>query len=178
MNNTQATVKTDVSAWLKPIEQLRHAPEWSPDELPIEMLQTHISVLLLGRTRVAKIKKPVNFSVLDFTTVDKRMKACEDEIRLNRRLCPDTYIGLGGVVETDGKVAFSGRHGKLIDHVVWMKRLPADRMLDQLVARNAATETMIDRIAARHLALGQPRRNPPQLAGKLRANRSLHRTHD
>ncbi len=149
MASNYAAEKTDLPTWLAQVEQLKHAPEWPPEELPIEMIQTHISVLLLGRTRVVKLKKPVNFGFLDFTTLDKRMKACEDEIRLNRRLCADTYIGLGGVVETDGKIAFSGRHGKLIDHCVWMNRLPTERMLDQLVARNEATEMMIDRIAAR-----------------------------
>jgi aminoglycoside phosphotransferase family enzyme/predicted kinase len=141
--------KTDLTKWLKMVEQLRSAPEWPADELPIELRQTHISVLLLGRTRVAKLKKPVDFGFLDYTTLAKRLKACQDEVRLNRRLAPDTYIGYGGVIETDGKIGFSGRHGRIIDYCVWMKRLPDELMLDQLVARNAVTEAMIDRIAAR-----------------------------
>jgi aminoglycoside phosphotransferase family enzyme/predicted kinase len=141
--------KTDLKSWLAMIEQLRHAPEWPADELPIEMKQTHISVLLLGRTRVVKLKKPVDFGFLDYTTLNKRLRACEDEVRLNRRLCPDTYIGIGGVIEVDGQIRFSGRTGKIMDYCVWMKRLPNDRMLDQLVARNEVTEAMIDRIAGR-----------------------------
>ena len=91
---------------------MRHAPEWPEDELPIEMKQTHISVLLLSRNYVIKLKKPVDFGFLDYTTLNKRLKACEDEIRLNRRLCPDTYIGLGGVIDLDGQIRFSGRDGK------------------------------------------------------------------
>ncbi|MBS1791758.1 MAG: AAA family ATPase [Acidobacteria bacterium] len=141
--------KTDLKSWLRMIEQLRHAPEWPADELPIEMKQTHISVLLLGRTRVVKLKKPVDFGFLDYTTLKKRQQACEDEVRLNRRLCPDTYIGIGGVIEMDGRIRFSGRTGKIVDYCVWMKRLPDDRMLDQLIARGEATEATIDRIAAR-----------------------------
>lgn len=141
--------KTDLSAWLNMVAQLQHAPDWPDDEKPIEMKQTHISVLLLGRKHVVKLKKPVDFGFLDYTTLRKRQKAVEDEIKLNRRLCQDVYIGYGGVMDTDGKVSFSDRQGKIVDYGVWMKRLPDDRMLDQLVARNEITEAMIDRIAAR-----------------------------
>src|SRR5215470_19261290 len=141
--------KTDIAAWLKMVEQLRRAPEWPEDELPIEMRQTHISVLLLSRSRVVKLKKPVDFGFLDYTTLNKRLKACEDEIRLNRRLCPDTYIGVGGVIDLDGQIRFSGRTGKTVYYCVWMKRLPEDRMLDRMVANNTVTEAVIDRVAAR-----------------------------
>jgi aminoglycoside phosphotransferase family enzyme/predicted kinase len=141
--------KTDLTTWLKMVERLRRAPEWHEDELPIEMKQTHISVLLLSRNYVIKLKKPVDFGFLDYTTLNKRLKACEDEIRLNRRLCSDTYIGLGGVVDLDGQIRFSGRTGKIVDYCVWMKRLPEDRMLDRMVANNTVTEAVIDRVAAR-----------------------------
>lgn len=149
MSAAQKEARTDLKSWLMMIEQLRHAPEWSTDELPIEVKQTHISVLLLGRKSVVKLKKPVDFGFLDYTTLEKRQKACEDEVRLNRRLCPDTYIGIGGVIEMEGQIRFSGRTGRIVDYCVWMKRLPDDRMFDQLLARGEATEAMIDRIAAR-----------------------------
>src|SRR6266498_577494 len=137
--------KTDLSTWLKMVEKLRYAPEWPEDELPIEMKQTHISVLLLSRNYVIKLKKPVDFGFLDYTTLNKRLKACEDEIWLNRRLCPDTYIGLGGVIDLDGQIRFSGKTGKVVDYCVWMRRLPEDRM----VANNVVTEAVIVRVAAR-----------------------------
>lgn len=149
MTSINPNEKTDLATWLKMVEQLRNAPEWPEDELPIEMKQTHISVLLLSRSRVIKLKKPVDFGFLDYTTLNKRLKACENEIRLNRRLCPDTYIGLGGVIDLDGQVRLSGRTGKLIDYCVWMKRLPEERMLDRMVANNAITETVIDRVVSR-----------------------------
>ncbi|HMX27164.1 MAG TPA: hypothetical protein PKC13_16315, partial [Blastocatellia bacterium] len=109
MSIQESEQKTDLAQWLKMVEELRHAPEWPEDEKPIEMKQTHISVLLLGRKHVIKLKKPVDFGFLDYTTLAKRSKAVEDEVRLNRRLCPETYIGYGGVIETDGKIGFSGR---------------------------------------------------------------------
>jgi len=141
--------KTDLSTWLKMVEQLRLAPEWPEDELPIEMKQTHISVLLLSRSYVIKLKKPVDFGFLDYTTLKKRLKVCEDEVRLNRRLCPNTYIGVGGIIEIDGQIRFSGRTGKIVDYCVWMRRLPEDRMLDRMVENKTVTEAAIDRVAAR-----------------------------
>jgi aminoglycoside phosphotransferase family enzyme/predicted kinase len=141
--------KTDLATWLKMVELLRHAPEWLEDELPIEMKQTHISVLMLSRSYVIKLKKPVDFGFLDYTTLNKRLKACEDEIRLNRRLCSGAYIGLGRVIDVDGQIRLSGRTGKIIDYCVWMKRLPEDRMLDRMVANDTVTEKVIDRVAAR-----------------------------
>src|SRR4029077_1482177 len=68
----------DRRAWLSMIEQLCQSPEWPESELPIEMKQTHISVLLLSRNYVIKLKKPVDFGFLDYTTIEKRLKACED----------------------------------------------------------------------------------------------------
>ncbi|HKC85436.1 MAG TPA: AAA family ATPase [Blastocatellia bacterium] len=153
--------KTDLSTWLKMVDQLRRAPEWPEDELPIEMKQTHISVLLLSRNHVIKLKKPVDFGFLDYTSLNKRLKACEDEIRLNRRLCSDTYIGLGVVIDLGGEIRFSGSAGKIVDYGVWMKRLPDEFMLDRMVANNTVTEAVIDRVAARlcefhHAALRGP----------------------
>jgi aminoglycoside phosphotransferase family enzyme/predicted kinase len=141
--------KTDLAKWLKMVERLRHAPEWTEDELPIEMKQTHISVLLLSRSRVIKLKKPVDFGFLDYTTLNKRLRACENEIRLNRRLCPDAYTGLGVVTDVGGQIRFSGTTGKIIDYCVLMKRLPEDGMLDRMVANNTVTETVIDRVVTR-----------------------------
>jgi uncharacterized protein len=152
MDSINADEKTDLAAWMKMVEQLRRAPElpeWDEDEAPIQMKQTHISIVLLGRSRVVKLKKPVDFGFLDYTTLNKRLKACEDEIRLNRRLCPCAYIGLGEVIDLDGQIRFSGSAGKVIDYCVWMNRLPEDRMLDRMVTNNTVTETVIDRVAAR-----------------------------
>jgi aminoglycoside phosphotransferase family enzyme len=63
------------------------------------VVQTHISIVLLGRERVLKLKKPVDFGFLDYTTLEKRRRACEAEARLNRRLCPDVYLGAQPTVE-------------------------------------------------------------------------------
>jgi hypothetical protein len=141
--------RTDLKSWMKMVEQLAHAPDWPADESPIEIRQTHISALLLGQKHVLKLKKPVDFGFLDYTTIGKRQQACEAEVRLNRRLCPDTYLGVDEVKDVGGQIMLSGKNGRVVDYCVRMKRLPEELMLDRLIAKNAVTEKMIDRIADR-----------------------------
>jgi aminoglycoside phosphotransferase family enzyme/predicted kinase len=141
--------ENELTAWLEMAEKLREAPEWSSlGGGPVEITQTHISVVLLGREHVLKLKKPVDFGFLDYTSIEKRRRACEAEIVLNRRLCDETYVGVQRIVEVDGSPRLSA-HGRLIDHAVLMKRLPAHRMLDEMVRSNAVTEAIIDGVARR-----------------------------
>jgi aminoglycoside phosphotransferase family enzyme/predicted kinase len=98
----------------------------------VELIQTHVSWLFLTDTHVFKLKKPVNFGFLDFSTPKLRHFYCNEELRLNRRLCPDIYEQVIELRETAAGAAFIGA-GKVLDHAVMMKRLPADRMLDKLV---------------------------------------------
>src|SRR5499425_3066286 len=148
-----AEVKTGgelgLAEWLAMVEQLRHAPEWSAlGGGPVEMTQTHISIVLLGRERVLKLKKPVDFGFLDYTTSEKRRRACEAEVELNRRLCDQTYLGAQPIVDRDGAPHLS-KSGRPIDYAVLMRRLPADRMLDEMVRLGSVTEQIIDRVAER-----------------------------
>ncbi|NNG06098.1 MAG: aminoglycoside phosphotransferase, partial [Desulfobacteraceae bacterium] len=70
-----------------------------PDSLPdktgrVSLIQTHISMVFVGDEFVYKVKKPVDFGFLDFTTLEKRKHYCEQEVKLNQRLAQDTYIGV------------------------------------------------------------------------------------
>ena len=154
--------QTDPSRWAEMVQGLCRAPDWAGDELPIEVTQTHISAVLLGRRHVLKLKKPVDFGFLDYTTPEKRRRACEAEVRLNRRLCPDVYLGVRPISEVEGKPRLLAA-GRVVDYGVWMKRLPADRMLDQMVKRNAVTEAVIDRVAGRLSAFHKTARRGPDV---------------
>jgi aminoglycoside phosphotransferase family enzyme/predicted kinase len=149
MKNLSQQTPPDLAHWLERVEALRNAPEWPAAEQPIELKQTHISVVLLGQQRVLKLKKPVNFGFLDYTTLEQRLQACEAEIQLNRRLCPDVYLGLGCIREVAGQLTLADRAGQIVDYGVWMKRLPAERMLDVMVRRDEVPETLLERIAGR-----------------------------
>lgn len=104
----------------------------------VELIQTHVSWIFLAGDMAYKIKKPVDFGFLNFSTIDRRRFYCHEEIRLNSRLCPDIYLGVVEVREAPGGAAFTGP-GQVIDYAVKMRRLPAERMLDRLVERGEAT---------------------------------------
>jgi aminoglycoside phosphotransferase family enzyme len=111
----------------------------------VELIETHISWVFLTAERVYKIKKPVNLGFLDFTTLARRRFFCKEEVRLNRRLAPDVYLG---VVELKGAgrgVRLDGP-GRTREVGVEMRRLPANRMLDRLVRDGAAEPALMDAI--------------------------------
>lgn len=121
----------------------------------VQLLQTHVSFLFLTDRYVYKIKKPVDYGFLNFTTLDRRRFYCEEEVRLNRRLCPTLYLGVVEVRESPEGAAFGGS-GTVIDYAVKMNRLPASGMLDRLLAAGqvdeAAMRPIARRIAEFHLA--------------------------
>ena len=111
----------------------------------VELIETHISWVFLAGERVYKMKKPVDLGFLDFRTLRRRRFFCEEEVRLNRRLAPDVYLG---VVEIKGSSAAPrfGGPGRVIETAVLMRRLPADRMLDRLVQAGQAPAELLDAI--------------------------------
>jgi aminoglycoside phosphotransferase family enzyme/predicted kinase len=112
----------------------------------VELIQTHVSWLFLTDTHVFKLKKPDKFGFLDFSTLDLRRFYCHEELRLNRRLCPDIYEQVIELRETEAGAVFTGG-GKTIDYAVMMKRLPADRMLDRLVDSGNVSVKEIQNVA-------------------------------
>ncbi len=108
-------------------------PEAYPDAPgEISFLETHISRLYFTADHVYKIKKPVNFGFLDFTTLDRRRFYCQEEISLNNRFCPNTYLRVVDIREKNGRIRIDGE-GEVVEYAVLMKRLPRERMLDRLI---------------------------------------------
>lgn len=105
----------------------------------VEVLETHMSWVFLVGPRVYKLKKPVAHLLFDFTTIDGRYKNCVEEVRLNRRLGGDTYIGVEplSAVARDGLTL--GRKGVPVDWLVVMRRLPAAAMLEAQI-KSAAVD--------------------------------------
>lgn len=109
-----------------------------PGDRP-ELVETHISWVLLARSEVFKIKKPLKLSFLDFSTLEGRKHFCEQEVVLNRRLAPDMYLGVipireGGVMDTQGS-----RQGPVVEYAVWMRRIDESRQLDRLLEQGGVT---------------------------------------
>ena len=111
----------------------------------IKLVQTHISYVVLAGDFVYKFKKPVNFGFLDFTTLDKRKHFCEQELLLNRRLCPDLYLGIVTVNEQAGVLALNGP-GEAVEYGVKMARMPEAGMMANFIASNKLDRAMIERI--------------------------------
>jgi aminoglycoside phosphotransferase family enzyme/predicted kinase len=113
----------------------------------VEHVQTHISHVFLAGPYVYKLKKAVRFPFLDFGTAERRFHFCTEEVRLNRRLAAGVYLDVIPITrDADGALRLGGA-GKAVEHVVWMRRLPADRLLVNLLATAAATDEMMDLLA-------------------------------
>src|SRR5262245_19653149 len=89
----------------------------------VEVRHTHISVVFLSGTFAFKIKKPVELGFLDFSSLEKRRYFCEEEVRLNRRLAPEIYLGVVPVTRSDRGVRMEG-DGEVVEWAVKMQRLP------------------------------------------------------
>lgn len=111
-------------------------------------VETHISWVFLGERDVYKIKKPVDFGFLNFSTLEKRREACEAEVRLNRRLAPDVYLGVIPLTRVDGALARDGE-GEPVEYVVHMRRLPDADRLDTRLATGRLDRDDLDRIIER-----------------------------
>lgn len=125
-----------------------------PDAYPeapsrVDVVETHMSWVFLTDAHAYKLKKPVRYDYLDFSTVEARRLDCEAEVRLNRRLAADVYLGMVPLVlDAAGRLSLGGA-GETVDWLVRMRRLPADRMLDHLLRNGAVEQPEIVQLAHR-----------------------------
>jgi hypothetical protein len=120
----------------------------------VELVQTQISYVFLADDCVYKIKKPEDMGFLDYSTLEKRLAMCRKEIELNRRLCPDVYLGVVAVTNDNGRYHIDGK-GKAEEYAVKMRRLPQDAMMDVLLQQNKVTPKMVTEVAALLVAFHQ-----------------------
>lgn len=115
---------------------------------PVELLETHISYILLAGAHAYKIKKAVNLGFLDFSTLALRRRYCAEELRLNRRLAPELYQAVIPVTGTLDAPLFGGR-GKAIEYAVQMQRFPQEALLDRQLSEGRLNAACIDLLADR-----------------------------
>ncbi len=109
----------------------------------VELIQTHVSYLLIAGDFVYKFKKEVDFGFLDFSSLDHRKFFCHEEVRLNRRLCPDVYLGVVSVVRDCMGFVLGGEEDKGVEYGVKMKRLSEDLMMGEVIGRGELTRDHI-----------------------------------
>ena len=90
----------------------------------VETIETHMSWVFLTDAHAYKLKKPVHQDLFDFRSLAARRHYCEEELRLNRRLAPDVYLGIAVLsIDRLGRLHL-GQHGTVVDWLVRMRRLP------------------------------------------------------
>jgi len=136
----------------------------NPDAYParpaaVEVIETHMSWVFLSDEFVYKLKKPVRYEFLDFSTVEARRRNCEREVGLNRRLAAGVYCGVVPLVmHNDGRLQLDGE-GPVVDWLVKMRRLPAHRMLDAAIRSKTVSGDDILRLS--RVLTGFYRRSAP-----------------
>ena len=114
----------------------------------VKIIETHISWVLLAGAFAYKIKKPVNFGFLDFSSLAKRQFYCAEELRLNRRLSTDLYLEVLPITGTLGQPVLAGT-GQVLEYAIKMSQFPSERLLAEMAARRLLDVDCCDQIAER-----------------------------
>ncbi|WP_200808366.1 hypothetical protein [Tistlia consotensis] len=154
-----------------------------------EVRETHMSWVFLGAGRVLKLKKPVRYPYLDFSTLAAREESCRAELRLNRRLAPDVYLGLRTLTRSaDGQLAIdgglagdggTGPAGEIVDWLVEMRRLPESEMLEAAIVEGRITKAQIEAVGRRladfYAGAERPRLSARVHLAELRRQQAVNR---
>ncbi|MBP2562456.1 aminoglycoside phosphotransferase family enzyme [Neorhizobium galegae] len=138
-----------------------------------------MSWVFLRGDRVYKLKKPVVRPFIDFSTLAAREFNCHEELRLNRRLAPDTYLRVVPLVsQKDGRLALDGQ-GTVVEWLLEMRRLPEQFMLDRLIEAGAVTDDhldkLVDRLAAFYRVAERPAIDPLEHFRMLECENEVNR---
>lgn len=143
-----------------------HAP------LEVRHIQTHISHVFIVPPYVYKLKKPVDFGFLDYSSLQKRRKYCRREVQLNRRLSEDIYLGVVAIARREGEGGYvigsvdqdldlDGDSGSVVEYAVKMRKLTDEYFLHSYIEEGRLTDRHLDRVAERlaRFYTGQQRGN-------------------
>lgn len=117
------------------------------DEHPVEVINTHISIIFLSGDRAYKMKRAVRLPYVDFSSVEARLAACRKELELNGATAPETYLAVRLITrEPSGDFAIDGT-GEVCDALVEMRRFEQSALLDRVAASGALTSSTVDALA-------------------------------
>ena len=132
------------------IEFLQDPAAYPEGPKAVALVQTHISWVFIGDEYVYKVKKPVDFGFLDFTTLEKRKFFTHEELRLNKRFSPDVYLAVVPISEQTGRFVI-GDDVNVVEYALKMRRISEDHMLYRLLMQGRVTKDDLKRVG-RHLA--------------------------
>lgn len=113
----------------------------------VSLIQTHISLVFVADDFVYKVKKPVNFGFLDFSTLEKRKYYCHQEVMLNNRLSKGIYLDVLPITWDGGKFVLGGHGGQVVEYAVKMRRIPDDILMKTLFEAGRLSEDRLEEIA-------------------------------
>lgn len=116
---------------------------------PVEVIETHISLIFLAGDKAYKLKRAVKLPYADFSTVDLRRRYCEAEVTLNRRTAPEIYCGVRRIArDVSGVISLNG-DGTVLDYVVEMHRFAQDKLFDHMAERGQLSKQLMEDTAER-----------------------------
>lgn len=134
------------------INDLISAAQFPQSSVFEELIETHISWVIVCDRFVYKIKKPIQYSFLDFSTVDKRKYYCEREVFLNQRLTDDIYIDVQPIRKNENAFSIGSGTGEITDYAVRMNKVDRSRQMDVLLVKNEVTDIDLRKLAERMAA--------------------------
>ncbi|BAZ32590.1 hypothetical protein NIES4074_50960 [Cylindrospermum sp. NIES-4074] len=124
---------------------------------PIQLIQTHVSYVLLTGDYAYKLKKPVNFGFLDYSSLEKRQHFCQEELRLNQRGAGELYLEVLPVTVTGEQYKLGGT-GEAVEYALKMRQFPQESLFSSLFAQGKLNETLLEdlgRVVAQYHALAE-----------------------
>jgi aminoglycoside phosphotransferase family enzyme/predicted kinase len=119
---------------------------YPPPAAAVQLIQTHISYVLLTGEFAYKVKKPLNFGFLDYSTLDARKHFSEEELRLNQRGAAEIYLEVVPITQTGDRYQLGGS-GEVVEYAVKMRQFPQDTLLTNLFERGELTPELLQKLA-------------------------------
>ena len=138
----------DATALARKVGWLSCADHYDPAPDAVAARETHMSWVFMAGDRVYKLKKPVRFPYLDFSTLERRAAACRAEVSLNVRLAPDVYLGVTPLTVTAGGYVIGGS-GPVAEWLVVMRRLDESQTLERLLGAREVSRAQVQTLAER-----------------------------
>ena len=147
MSSPSQSTESDPRSLSARIQFLQCANSYPEFTRHVTTVETHLSWVFLTDLYAYKLKKPVHTDFADFSTVEARRENCLEEVRLNRRLARDVYLGAVALSVNGTRHLQWGTEGDVVEWLVHMRRLPAERMLDQAIERASIDWACVDEAA-------------------------------
>ena len=141
-----ADIRSDPVAFLKDLERPEAYP--APRPTTIHLIATHISWVFITDHDVWKVKRPVDYGFVDYTTLERRRHFCHEEVRVNKRLAPDVYLDVVPICLQRGRHSFTS-NGTIVDYAVRMRRLEEAANAESLLRHGDLSHDHLARFAGR-----------------------------